>query len=681
MAAPGNQMSAIELARRLAELGDAETAIKIYEAALKEDGTAPMDRMEAACAVLQYSENYKAAYDTFLALYREEAELRGNIFGILTEAFYVPNVKKQEKRYKKNCKLLKSYPYIFRKDFLPFEELPVQFYPYDDDGVLPFYKDEERFDTYTDINEPRIKHYFFRDLEKPIFAQDIFSQYELEYLKDNVRRSDWIARENHIYLHYSDWSTFCSWLTQLDLKPLLEDEKFVFLIEDEKSLYPIDFKERFGIDYSQCPTKPLHIQEVTRLIWHTQLGTHNGGDFFNEILHDHPNIIYDDSLMFYDMQEAAEIFCYNAEKIIASKGALTWSPDIREQFDAPVLHQISNLKTASKKDAWVAFFMGSKGRYKRFYHEHARIVPPLLIQPHFHYSETDWSQHPSGRIAISNKNYRKLMNFGIFEQFKYIKTFIPLRRPTISHTSTMSFMKHISKPPEFYEKVAEMEKRPVFPTISDNVLITITNRNMMGAEHDRVYKDSCVVRFEDAKLNPTATFTALAEFLDIPYTESMTYCSNDNGKMVGGIGFSTAAVYRTNDEYCDNYERKLIEYLLKDVYQAYGYDFMYHDGKEMTFEEVKALLEKCKTNFDYLIESNWNVKSLIGKHYEVPPEKLDDYMKERINYILEVNKDFRRLVAEMLSYTNEFCNTDGDPLHLVPLLNPVPELLEQPLYH
>ena len=35
MAAPGNQMSAIELARRLAELGDAETAIKIYEAALK----------------------------------------------------------------------------------------------------------------------------------------------------------------------------------------------------------------------------------------------------------------------------------------------------------------------------------------------------------------------------------------------------------------------------------------------------------------------------------------------------------------------------------------------------------------------------------------------------------------------------------------------------------------------
>ncbi|MFQ7451717.1 MAG: hypothetical protein ACLRNQ_10040 [Flavonifractor plautii] len=47
--------------------------------------------------------------------------------------------------------------------------------------------------------------------------------------------------------------------------------------------YPIDFQARFGIDYSQYPVKPVSIREVTRLIWHTQLATHNGGDFFNEI--------------------------------------------------------------------------------------------------------------------------------------------------------------------------------------------------------------------------------------------------------------------------------------------------------------------------------------------------------------------------------------------------------------
>ena len=40
------------------------------------------------------------------------------------------------------------------------------------------------------------------------------------------------------------------------------------------------------------------------------------------------------------------------------------------------------------------------------------------------------------------------------------------------------------------------------------------------------FRICCVlVRFEDGKLNPKATFTALAAFLDLPYTQSMTYCS------------------------------------------------------------------------------------------------------------------------------------------------------------
>lgn len=144
---------------------------------------------------------------------------------------------------------------------------------------MPFYKDEERFDEYINVNDTQITHWFFRDLEKPVFAQDIFSQYELEYLKDNVRRSDWVAQENHIYLHYPDWGIFYSYLQLLDMKPLLEDEKFVFFIGEEEKLYPIDFKVRFGIDYSQYSVKPVHIREVHRLIWHTQLSAHNGGDF------------------------------------------------------------------------------------------------------------------------------------------------------------------------------------------------------------------------------------------------------------------------------------------------------------------------------------------------------------------------------------------------------------------
>ena len=51
-----------------------------------------------------------------------------------------------------------------------------------------------------------------------------------------------------------------------------------------------------------------------------------------------------------------------------------------------------------------------------------------------------------------------------------------------------------------------------------------------------------MVRFEDGKLNPKATFTALAEFLDIPYTESLTVAHPSVGmvfhrllKMIRGL--------------------------------------------------------------------------------------------------------------------------------------------------
>ena len=91
---------------------------------------------------------------------------------------------------------------------------------------------------------------------------------------------------------------FCSYLQILNLRPLLEAEKLVFLIEDEIEQYPIEFQSRFGIDYSQYPVKPIGIREIHRLIWHTQLSSHNGGDFFNEIFDNHPNLIAVESIMF-----------------------------------------------------------------------------------------------------------------------------------------------------------------------------------------------------------------------------------------------------------------------------------------------------------------------------------------------------------------------------------------------
>jgi hypothetical protein len=266
----------IQIARRMAQLGQQKEACNAYSLALHQLGQTkdqPELELESALYIFQNGGDYRTAYTVFIDLYNRGFD-QEDLLALITGAFYTPNEKQLKNRYEKNCKLLADYPYLFRKDFLPFEELPVRFFPFDDDGYVPFDVRIEKFEKYINFNEKRITHNFFRDLDKPILAHDIHSAYELQYLKDNVRKSEWVARENHIYLHYSSWGEFCALMQVVNFRPLLEDQKFVFLIEDEVSQYPIDFKERFGIDYSQYQVEPFHIREINRLIWHTHPAVH-----------------------------------------------------------------------------------------------------------------------------------------------------------------------------------------------------------------------------------------------------------------------------------------------------------------------------------------------------------------------------------------------------------------------
>ena len=273
-------MQTIDIARRCAELNAVADANNAYVVALHQGGLAPEERMEAAVYLLRMGGDYKVAYTQFTALY-SEGQFQAECLDIMTQAFYEPNVKPMKNRYEKNCAALAKYPYLFRTDFPKFEELALRFYPFDDNGYLPFDPQKQEFGGYVNYNNPVVSRNFFKNLDNPILAQDVYSQYELEYLNDNVRPSEDIGRENHLYLHYASWEAFCAHLQVLNLRELLKQKKIVFLFGDELSRYPIDFREMYGIDYSQYPVKPIGVKDVHRLIWHTQLSSDNGGDFFN----------------------------------------------------------------------------------------------------------------------------------------------------------------------------------------------------------------------------------------------------------------------------------------------------------------------------------------------------------------------------------------------------------------
>ncbi len=670
-------MTTIELARRMAELGEQEDACQAYHIAIQQNQGQDLDQdMEAAVYILRNGGDYKISYTCFRNLYNQGYH-REDLLPLMTAVFYEPNIKLLSGRYERNCKLLAKYPYLFRKDFLPFEQLPIRFYPYDDYGFIPYDPAQDRFGDYVNFKHPVVSRNFFKDLDKPILASDVYSQYELEYLCDNVRDSEFVGRENHIYLHYSDWGTFCAHLQCINLRRILETEKIVFLIGDELSQYPIDFSARFGIDYSQFPIKPLGIREVNRLIWHTQLSTHNGGDFFNEVFDSHPNLLVMPSLMFDNITD-------QLEKIRASLEASQTLSDAFQNLGANCSHRIVeelyHMKDLTDKDLLVAIYFSDK-RGAASLDPASRIAPALFFQPHFHNIVYSLGTKNSF-AALYSKQYEQVCKSPLFRAFQYIKTFTPMRRPTTSHGATVKFMYQSAL--ESVEK--KEEKKSV---VSDAISERILNRSFMIDWQDRLYKDSRLVRFEDGKLNPKATFTALAAFLDLPYTESMTYCSlwgkQDAESYEGNVrGFDPAAIYRTYDEYINDDERYFIEFFLRDAYEFYGYGFQYYDGAPMDETRAKELIGGFERMNHYIRETWRNIYmeaevSQNGKRVDAETERtvqeklleanIEKFSKERLEH------------AKILLQGLNFVNRHGQPLHMMPKLELDPALLEQPLYH
>ena len=645
-------MQPIELARRAAELGRKEDAQRAYAVALQEEGRTPMERFEAASYIFFSEGDYKTAFSTFVALYNE-GEFQAELMNIINQAFYQPNEAELRQRYADNCAALTAYPYCFRKDFPDFDDLPLRFVPFDDEGYLPFDPAENRFGAYVNFREPVIDRYFFKDLENPILAKDVTSQYQLEYLNDTVRKSEWVGRENHIYLHYTDWAQFCAYLQCLELGPLLADEKFVFLAEDEIAQYPIDFKTRFGIDYSRYPVRPVGVREIHRLIWHTQLSTHNGGDFFNEIFYGHPNLLSFESLMFDNIQKEV-----SGARELYRKHAVS---------NKALLQQLAGIDNPTEKDILVAYFL-SRPDMSGWLDRNARIAPALFFQPHFENIHYQLDAHKkTAACACFSPEYEEIRKSPIFLGFKYIKSFSPVRRPTTSYAATVRYM---------IPQIGNPEK-PI--KIPDVLIQRILNESFYRDPDDRLFQDSILVRFEDGKLNPKATFTKLAEFLDIPYTESMTYCSSFRGVNVAAgegnaAGFDPVTVYRTYDDYANDDERAFLEYFLRDLYGACGYDFHYYQGEPVDEAWAGRRIDGFTTINGYIRRSLEACAQIARDQGKAPaPEgTIDAY--------LEATQQNRRKIAGILLKEPKLITRGGQPMQMLPVLRPDPALLEQPLY-
>ncbi len=661
-------MKTIEIARKLAELNQKEKAQKAFTLALHENNLAPEEELEAASYIFFSKGDHRIAFTSFVSLFNQGL-FQAEIWDLMTQAFYLPNVQEQQKRYGLNIKKLEEYPYFFRSDFPAFEDLPMLFFPFDEKGFVPFDPQSNQFGEYINFNDAIIDRWFFKDLSKPVLTTDLFSQYQLEYLNDSVRPSEWVAKENHIYLHYTDWVQFCAYLPVLDFSQILKDKKFIFLFGDEVSQYPFDFKERYGIDYTQNEVKPLGLREINRLIWHAQLSTDNGGDFFNEICYGHPNLIAFDSIMMEDVEKTLE------------KSRQRLRQNRRDIF---YIRQLLNLKTEpTDKDILVSLYLNNRSSIVQPDPEE-RIAPALFFQPHFPNIFCDAHIGKDEKTTVlTSESYDTIQNSPVFKHFKYIKTFFPMRRITTRYAATMRSVVEKSC-------YTDEEKENTHVIIVDTINEQLLSRNYLVDPYDRIKHDSRLVRFEDGKLHPKATFTALAEFLDIPYTETMTYCSGPNGMNPesyrgNAIGFDPRTVYATYDEYANDEERAFLEYFMRDVYETYGYAFQYYKGEPVDEAWIRDKIAHFTCANQYIYES-WrdyyhhsDPQVSISSDRETQQTSLDceaaarsvveDMDKNRLDYSL------------MLLRGLYFVNMDNQPMRMMEPLKLDPALLDGPAYH
>lgn len=661
-------MKTIEIARKLAELNQKEKAQQAFTLALHENNLTPEEELEAASYIFFSEGDHRIAFTSFVSLFNRGL-FQGEIWDLMTQAFYLPNLQDQEKRYTLNVKKLEEYPYFFHSDFPVFSDLPTLFFPFDERGFVPFDPKNNRFGEYVNFNDTIIDRWFFKDLSKPILTTDLFSQYQLEYLNDSVRPSEWVAKENHIYLHYTDWMQFCSYLPVLDFSQILKDKKIIFLFGDEISQYPFDFKERYGIDYSQNTVKPIGIREINRLIWHAQLSTDNGGDFFNEICYGHPNLITMDSIMLTNVEKAIE----NIKKLVRQKR--------KDNFYArPLL----NLKNPTDKDILISYYMNYRA-YVPQPDPTQRIAPALFFQPHFSNINFSASVGSDDKTTIlTSDEYDAIHNSPVLNSFKYIKTFVPMRRFTTRYAAVVRTVANKSCITD------EEEKKNDHSVMNDQIILQLLNRSYLIDPDDRISRDSRVVRFEDGKLHPKATFTALAEFLDIPYTETLTYCSGPNGlnpeSFAGNaIGFDPKTVYAKYDEYANDEERAFIEYFMRDAYEAYGYAFQYYKGEPVDENWVHDKIAHF-TCADSYIRATWldcfqhNIEVEI-KHNEVSADITSTTCEESVDNVMKTIHNTRLEYSLMLLRGLYFVNMRNQPLRMMEPLKLDPALLDGPAYH
>lgn len=491
----------------------------------------------------------------------------------LKRGFWEPNLEEMEENFERNAAFLKKYPFFLPKKLVAPRDNRYVLFALTDELFYRFDQQEQAFAP-METNSERETRYFFEDLSRPLLVDNEFNSFNLRFLKDNVRRSEDFAGDNHVYLCYENEDALSLLLYYGDLVELCKDRKFVFLTEENRDLYPVDFKDKFGIDYSGMEPQKLRVAEMQRIcFWYKRgysgtlfglnLLDHNshivmryGADLFYEsYVKGYP--LFQTSLPGQVMKDTSKVYTVQGLKALLHHPEIQWGVSDLEDFVRWLI--ASEINHFTLPELFRAYFIYKFHRDKP--HMNPRIVPVILWEPHIN------------EVDIHNP---------LILDFPYITVLNSIRDPI--------------------RTVGRIYQREGTIFIAQTMIIGCS----MHAELRKHYYG---YRLEDAKLHPVETCRAICEVLNVPYDPNML---NDD-EVREGIngepdvrGFDTAPLHRNVDAVLSAFDQCRIQIFFDPLLRHFGYPAFDFDECPMDDNDVAFLFKfPFKFEKDYVEKGKW----------------------------------------------------------------------------
>ncbi len=525
---------------------------------------------------------------------------------LMEELCYTPNILMLRENYVHNKELLEQYPLISGWSPRKFEDLDIHPYIIGETECCPYSKKDNCF-----LDDVAVSgSVCLKQMEKSRTIKNMMDMNQLRYLERNMRKSEDLARENHIYLYYES-QDLLELLMQIDnLYDLLQDKKIVFLCGYTDELTADEIQQKFCFDYAGMTPKMLELDDIKRMVFGWKIANASGTSFLADVMDFHPNLLTIPDCFFTNFypffkkclcgknkQEAIdELKQYsdehpdkqfvlqltrvnNSSKTISDELLREMNKVTPNQF-LDELSDVLNGKEIPTAAQWVAAFHLAYSRC------HGRRLDTSVIPEVFMYPHDDMFS------LIGMERERVDFCLDLTCSYPDFRVISMIRDPITHAGSTTRFLAEGHKDAK---NVYGQRQMDLFYGL---MFGTFAPKDFYFPKEHPIYDYTRIIRFEDLKMNPKATLESLTDFLDLPMTDSLfqtTWC----GLSRAGVdtenklfeGFDIKPLYNAYDKYLSVFDKYRIECIMARFMSFYGYIPQYYDNQEFTNAEIMEMMK------------------------------------------------------------------------------------------